>query len=87
MAADVEERHSCSNFMDRSLHLMIQAAGMTRARISWGFPQTRRSTVARRFPFDLYIPAENAEYEGLIKVQGIARLGSGWSWTQNDVIP
>ena len=66
---------------------MIQAAGMTRARISWGFPQTRRSTVARRFPFDLYIPAENAEYEGLIKVQGIARLGSGWSWTQNDVIP
>ena len=32
--------------------------------------------------FDLYIPADNAEYDGLIKVQGIARLGSGWSWTQ-----
>lgn len=37
--------------------------------------------------FDLYIPADNAEYDGLIKVQGIARLGSGWSWTQNDSIP
>ncbi len=37
--------------------------------------------------FDLYIPSENAEYDGLLKVQGIARLGSNWTWTQNDVIP
>ena len=37
--------------------------------------------------FEMYIPAENAEYEGLMKVQGIARLGSNWTWTQNDVIP
>lgn len=36
--------------------------------------------------FDIMIPAE-ASYHGAIKLQGIARLGEGWSWTQNSVIP
>lgn len=37
--------------------------------------------------FDLYIPQKNAEYAGKIKVQGVARLGSDWTWTQNETIP
>ena len=37
--------------------------------------------------FDMYIPEENAEYTGVIKVQGVARLGDNWDWTQNEVIP
>ena len=36
---------------------------------------------------DLYIPTESADYEGTIKVQGIARLGSDWTWTENKSIP
>lgn len=37
--------------------------------------------------FDMYIPSENADFTGVLKVQGVARLGSGWSWTQNATIP
>ncbi|MBO5031735.1 MAG: hypothetical protein J6D08_07590 [Lachnospiraceae bacterium] len=37
--------------------------------------------------FDIYIPEALAEYKGLIKVQGIARLGDKWDWTENEVIP
>ena len=35
---------------------------------------------------DIVLPGTPA-YEGSIKVQGIARLGSDWSWKQSDVIP
>lgn len=35
---------------------------------------------------DIVLP-RTAAYEGSIKVQGIARLGSGWSWTESKVIP
>jgi len=37
--------------------------------------------------FDMYIPAEKADYSGKIKVQGIARLGDKWTWTENKTIP
>lgn len=35
---------------------------------------------------DIVLPGTPA-YEGSIKVQGIARLGSDWSWTESKVIP
>lgn len=35
---------------------------------------------------DIVLPGTPA-YAGSIKVQGIARLGSGWSWKQSNVIP
>lgn len=35
---------------------------------------------------DIVLP-ETPAYAGSIKVQGIARLGSGWSWKQSNVIP
>lgn len=37
--------------------------------------------------FDMYIPEEMAGYNGVIKVQGIARLGDNWTWTENSSIP
>lgn len=37
--------------------------------------------------FDMYIPEEKADYNGVIKVQGIARLGDNWTWTENTSIP
>lgn len=37
--------------------------------------------------FDMYIPEEMADYNGVIKVQGIARLGDNWTWTENSSIP
>ncbi len=37
--------------------------------------------------FDMYIPEDVAEYNGVIKVQGIARLGDDWIWTENSSIP
>lgn len=37
--------------------------------------------------FDIYIPEEMAEYNGVIKVQGIARLGDEWKWIENSSIP
>ena len=37
--------------------------------------------------FDMYIPEEVAEYNGVIKVQGIARLGDNWTWRENSSIP
>ena len=37
--------------------------------------------------FDMLIPEEAAKFNGIIKVQGVARLGSNWAWTQNEVIP
>ncbi len=36
--------------------------------------------------FDVYVPADTAEFSGVIKLQGIARLGSNWTWTENATI-
>lgn len=36
--------------------------------------------------FDVYVPASAASFDGIIKVQGIARLGSNWTWTENTTI-
>lgn len=37
--------------------------------------------------FDMYIPEDEADFNGVIKVQGIARLGDNWTWTENASIP
>lgn len=37
--------------------------------------------------FDLYIPEESADFNGTIKAQGVARVGSNWAWTENKSIP
>lgn len=37
--------------------------------------------------FDVYIPQDKADFSGVIKAQGVARLGSKWTWTENSVIP
>ena len=36
--------------------------------------------------FDVYVPADAAAFNGVIKLQGIARLGSNWTWTENTTI-
>lgn len=40
-----------------------------------------------KISFDIYILEEAADYNGVIKVQGAARLGDTWEWTENKSIP
>ena len=40
-----------------------------------------------KISFAIYIPEEAADYNGVIKVQGAARLGDTWEWTENKSIP
>mgnify|MGYP002514803309 CR=1 FL=1 len=44
-------------------------------------------TSGTKVSFDMYIPEKNADFNGVIKVQGVARLGDNWDWTQNATIP
>ncbi len=44
-------------------------------------------TSGTKIAFDVYIPEEAAGFTGSIKMQGVARLGDNWEWTQNEVIP
>ncbi|SFR84177.1 glycosyl hydrolase [Anaeromicropila populeti] len=38
------------------------------------------------YTFDVIVPAD-AAFEGVIKAQGVFKLGDSWMWTQCDVIP
>lgn len=86
MAADVEETQ-LQQFYGQELTFDDTSSWDDKGENQLGLSTDTALNSGTKVSFDLYIPAENAEYEGLIKVQGIARLGSGWSWTQNDVIP
>lgn len=86
MAADVEETQ-LQQFYGQELAFDDTSSWDDKGENQLGLSTDTALNSGTKVSFDLYIPAENAEYEGLIKVQGIARLGSGWSWTQNDVIP
>lgn len=86
LAADVEETQ-LQQFYGQELAFDDTSSWDDKGENQLGLSTDTALNSGTKVSFDLYIPAENAEYEGLIKVQGIARLGSGWSWTQNDVIP
>ena len=86
MVADVEETQ-LQQFYGQELAFDDTSSWDDKGENQLGLSTDTALNSGTKVSFDLYIPAENAEYEGLIKVQGIARLGSGWSWTQNDVIP
>ena len=52
-----------------------------------GLKTTNPLNSGAKISFDLYIPKENADYNGVIKVQGVARLGDNWTWLDNASIP
>ena len=52
-----------------------------------GLKSSTPLTSGTKVSFDMYIPEESAAYNGVIKVQGVARLGDNWTWTQNAEIP
>lgn len=37
--------------------------------------------------FTVLLPKENADFSGMIKFQGVLRVGDDWTWTQSDTIP
>lgn len=75
MAADVEETQ-LQQFYGQELAFDDTSSWDDKGENQLGLSTDTALNSGTKVSFDLYIPAENAEYEGLIKVQGIARLAA-----------
>ncbi|MBQ2934944.1 MAG: hypothetical protein IJD96_01775, partial [Lachnospiraceae bacterium] len=67
--------------------MTIQVRGVIRRENNLGLNSENSLNSGATVSFDMYIPEDEADFNGVIKVQGIARLGDNWTWTENASIP
>ena len=67
--------------------MTIQVRGVIRRENNLGLNSENSLNSGATVSFDMYIPEDEAAFNGVIKVQGIARLGDNWTWTENASIP